>query len=168
MTCTPSSLPPTPRATRCSRRGDGRERDVARGEAGTFERGVPRRDTEGRVDDLAEALVPDPGAGLTRGAPPLDVLVGDARAPEQLGHDRAVVVAAHDERGGGVALHRFLGAAGEPGADVGAHDQRRGAAGQRKQEAADRGARRHAHVERRGRGGSCSAACTPVALVLSA
>ena len=81
MTCTPSSFPPTPRATVCGRRGDGRQRDVTRSEPGALERGVPRRHPEGRVDDLAEALVPDSGTGLARRPPPLDELVGHARTP---------------------------------------------------------------------------------------
>ena len=88
ITCTPSSLPPTDARHPLARRHDRGGGDVARGQPGRLERRVPRLHAQGHVADLAELLVPDLGALLTRRTPALDELVGDARRAEELGEDR--------------------------------------------------------------------------------
>ena len=103
-----------------ARRHDGGRGDVARGDPGRLQRRVPRLHAEGHVADLAELLVPDLRALLTRRAPAFDELVGDARRAEELGEDRTGRVVADHEGGGRVAARGFVAAARQPGPHVGA------------------------------------------------
>jgi hypothetical protein len=102
--------------------------DLVGDEAGALEGVLPGPLADGQVAALAEALLPQLGPRVARGAPAVEELLGDARLADQVGEQALALP--HEQGRTGVAAGRLVGAAREPGAHVGRHDQGRPRAGQ--------------------------------------
>ncbi len=128
--------------------GDDDALDLVGGEVGRLQRRVPGLLDERAVLDLAEALFPRPRTRRARSAPPLEELLGRARAAEVFGDDGAVGVVTDEQRARAVAGGRFVATGGESAALVGGDEQHRAATGERGPHGADRRPERAAEVER--------------------
>ena len=74
----------------------------------------------GGVPSLSESLLPDPRAGVARGPPPIEELVGGGAPADELGDDRSVVgPLAHDHCGRSIAAARLVGRRGQAVTHVG-------------------------------------------------
>ncbi len=117
------------------------------GHAGGGQGGGRRPPDVGQEGVDAEALLPAAGEGLAGDPPALQELAGGRPGRDRLGQHRMICVSGADHEGGGaVTALTLVFAAGEAGADVGRHDQRRARGGQGGGEQADRRADRPSHV----------------------
>jgi hypothetical protein len=126
--------------------GDDDLGDGIGGEAGGGHRVGERLVDQGPVVGLAEPVLPLLRAHVAGRAPAVGELPGGGAGAEVLGQDVAVGVVTDHQRGGGVAPGALVGAAGQAGADVGGHDERRLRAVEGHSQGGDRRADRAAEV----------------------
>ena len=107
--------------------------DVAGLESGGLHGATHGLLAHGQVAVLAEALLPQPGGAVARGAPAVGELVGDRGGRHQLGQH--VGPLAHQDGGAGVAAGCLVAARGQPVSQVGRHHQGGTGAAQRRDEA---------------------------------